>query len=53
VASAEDWAWSRASPHLAGRDDALAKVTPLLPIVADWRALLESAVAEEELRELR
>ena len=53
VPSAEDWAWSSARAHLAGRDDALVKVAPLLAIVADWRALLDSALAEEELRDFR
>jgi hypothetical protein len=49
----EDWAWSSASAHLSGRDDALVEVTPLLAIIADWSAFLDSALAEEQLRELR
>ena len=53
VPSAEDWAWSSARAHLAGRDDALVKVAPLLAIIADWRALLDSALEEEELRDFR
>jgi putative transposase len=53
VASAEDSPWSSASAHLAGRDDALVQVAPLLAIIGDWRALLDSALAEEQLRELR
>ena len=53
VPTAEDWPWSSARAHLAGRDDALAKVAPLLAIIGDWRALLDSALAEEELRDFR
>jgi putative transposase len=30
VERAEDWAWSSARAHLAGRDDALVKVAPLI-----------------------
>ena len=36
----EDYRWSSARAHLEGKDDALAKVEPLLEIVADWRAFL-------------
>jgi putative transposase len=32
--------WSSAAAHLAARDDALVKVTPLLERVADWSAFL-------------
>ena len=39
--------------HLSGRDDRLVKVAPLLAMVADWAAFLNSALPEEELRELR
>ncbi|MFZ5830071.1 MAG: hypothetical protein ACOY3P_08285 [Planctomycetota bacterium] len=53
VACAEDWQWSSARAHLCGRDDRLVKVAPVLAMVADRRAFLNSALAEEELRELR
>ena len=53
VASAEDWRWSSARAHVAGRDDCLVKVTPLLAMIGDWRAFLDSAQPEEELRKLR
>jgi putative transposase len=53
VAHAEDWRWSSAQAHLAGRDDCLVKVAPLLAMIGDWRAFLDSAQPEEELRRLR
>ncbi len=52
VATAEAWAWSSAKAHLIGRDDRLVKVAPLSAMVADWAAFLDSALPEEELREL-
>ncbi len=53
VADAAEWPWSSAGPHLSGRDDRLVKVAPLLAIVNDWRALLDSPSGEEELQDLR
>ncbi len=50
---AADWPYSSAKAHLSGRDDRLARVTPMLAMVADWRGLLNSAIPEEELRDLR
>ena len=40
VRRAEQWPWSSAAAHLAGRDDALAQVAPLLEVVRDWRRFL-------------
>jgi len=42
-----------AKPDLLGRDDRLVKVAPMLAMVSDWRALLDSAMAEEDLKQLR
>ena len=39
---AEEYAWSSARAHVAGRDDGLARVAPLRERVGDWRAFLES-----------
>ncbi len=50
---ADQWPWSSARAHLSGRDDRLAKVAPLLGMVNDWRGFLNSAIREEELRDLR
>jgi len=48
-----DWPWSSTRAHLAGRDDQLVKVAPLLAMVPDWAAFLNSAMPEEELRDIR
>ena len=45
--------WSSARAHLRGRDDPLVKVAPMLAIVGDWNAFLNSAVPEEELSDMR
>ena len=39
--------------HVAGQDDQLVKVAPLLAMIPDWCAFLKSAVPEEELRDIR
>jgi len=46
VARAQEYRWSSAGAHLAGSDDALVKVAPLLSIVGDWRAFLAEAASE-------
>ena len=53
AADAADWPWSSAKAHLSARDDRLVRVGPMLDLVNDWRAFLDSALPEEELRELR
>ena len=53
VADAADWRWSSAGPHLSRRDDRLVQTAPLLAMIADWRGFLNSAIREEELRDLR
>jgi putative transposase len=53
ASDAADWPWSSARAHLSGRDDRLVHVAPMLSMVADWRGLLNSAIREEELRDLR
>jgi putative transposase len=43
------WRWSSAAAHVAGRDDGLVRVAPLLERVKDWREYLtEPLEAEEE-----
>ncbi len=39
VARAEAWPWSSAAAHLAGRDDDLCRVAPLLERAKRWRGL--------------
>ena len=53
VESPAEWPWSTARPHLSGRDDRLVKVVPLLGMVGNWKGLLDSAMPEEQLIELR
>jgi len=53
VLDAADWRCSSATAHLSGHDDALVRVAPLLAMVPDWRGFFNSAIAEEELRDLR
>ena len=40
VARAEDWPWSSVRAHLAGKDDALVSVAPMLRRAPDFAALL-------------
>jgi len=55
VAEPAEWRWSSARAHLSGCDDRLVKVAPLLAMVPEWRALLDSALPEEweQLQEFR
>lgn len=41
VGRAEDWPWSSAQAHLAGKDDALVSVAPLLERYDDFASLLD------------
>jgi putative transposase len=50
---AAEWPWSSARSHLSGRDDRLVRAAPLLAMVADWRGFLNSAIREEDLRDIR
>jgi len=38
---------------LSGRDDGLVKIAPLLAMIGDWNAFLNSAMPGEELKDLR
>ena len=38
---------------VSSRDNRLVKVAPMLATIHDWRALLQSAVREEELQHFR
>src|SRR5216684_753732 len=50
---ARDWSWSSARAHLAGRDDGLATVRPLLDLAPDWAAFLRAGLAEEDHKAIR
>ena len=47
------WRWSSAAAHVAGRDDGLVRVSPLLERVKDWREFLTEALAADEAELLR
>ena len=46
AAKAEDWPWSSVHAHLAGRDDRIVKVAPVLKRVGDFRTFLGQAFDE-------
>lgn len=48
-----DWPWSSARAHLAGEDDGVVRVAPLLAAVPDWAAFLAQGLADEEAAALR
>ncbi len=50
---ARDWRWSSARAHLAGKDDGLVTVRPLLDLVPDWGAFLGSGLSEDEHKAIR
>jgi len=45
--SARDWKWSSVRAHLAGRDDGVVKVAPVLKRVGDFRAFLKTKFDED------
>jgi putative transposase len=47
VQNPEDYRWSSAQAHLAGEDDGLAQVSPLLELVPDWRSFLKLAPPDD------
>jgi putative transposase len=47
VGRAEDWPWSSAAAHLAGRGDGLVAVEPMLAMVRDWRRYLSDPDDEQ------
>ncbi len=53
VAKAADWPWSSARAHLAGRDDELVTVAPLLDRIGDFAGLLDAAEDEAAVAALR
>lgn len=49
----EDWQWSSVRAHLAGTDDALVSVRPMLSRIGDWRAYLSSADEQKASESIR
>ena len=50
---ARDWPWSSARAHLAGRDDGLVAVEPLLALAPDWAGLLRQGLGDAERDAIR
>jgi putative transposase len=50
---AEEWPWSSTRAHLAGEDDGLVEVAPLLNRVGDFAAFLGTAEDQQATRALR
>ena len=53
VLDAPLWPWSSARAHIAGTDDELVKVFPLLEMAGDWKAFFTGAEEEEQIRDIR
>lgn len=48
-----DWRFSSARAHLAGKDDTLVRVRPMLERVADWRAYLAASTKRDDTELIR
>ena len=48
-----DWRWSSVHAHLAGRDDSLVTVRPMLRLFRDWSAYLETSDDDEYTARIR
>ncbi len=53
VARAEDWTWSSTRVLLAGRDDGLVTVAPVLDLVGDFASMLDAAEDESAVNAIR
>lgn len=53
VSDAGSWPWSSARAHLAGKDDQLVKVAPLLEMARDWELFLAGATEDEHLNVIK
>ena len=54
VQQPEKWPWSSAAAHMAGINDRLVNVWPLLSIIAhDWRLFLDGSMLTDELQDIR
>jgi len=50
---ARDWPWSSARAHLAGEDDDLVRVRPLLDLVPDWPGFLAEGLGAADHEAIR
>ncbi len=49
----QDWRWSSARAHLAGTDDGVVRVAPLLERAPAWKTFLGAGVGDEALAAIR
>jgi len=47
------WRWSSAAAHVAGRDDSVVQVAPLLERAPDWKGFLTEGLHDEAAETLR
>src|SRR5579862_9681217 len=50
---ARDWRWSSARAHLAGEDDELVRVRPLLDLAPDWSGFLAGGLDDADREAIR
>jgi putative transposase len=50
---AEDWPWSSARAHAAGRGDGIVDVAPLLERIGSWDKFIEAAMSREAVERIR
>ena len=50
---ASDWRWSSAAPHLAGNNDKIVNVHPMLDLIPDWRTYLAESESTDLLDTVR
>jgi REP-associated tyrosine transposase len=48
----EEWPWSSSRAHLAGRDDVLVSVAPMLERTSNWRRYLQAETSESTIDSL-
>jgi putative transposase len=48
-----DWPWSSYHAHVAGADDKLVSVRPMLERIVDWNRFLLLAESDDQLTEIR
>ncbi len=51
--TARAWKWSSARAHLAGQDDGVVRVRPLLSRAPDWKDFLRAGLGAEDLAAIR
>lgn len=53
VANAADYAWSSAQAHVAGKDDGLVAVKPMLSLVRNWKSFISTAEDDAQVAALK